>query len=66
MMYFTCIFLIVYVFPLAYFVSGVITRPEYPTCFEFDDSTTFKSTTPTSILSSSSPHDSSSMLHTIM
>ncbi|KAI3754023.1 hypothetical protein L2E82_26113 [Cichorium intybus] len=47
-------------------VSGVITRPEYLTCFEFDDSTTFKSTTPTSMLSSSSRHDSSSMLHTIM
>ncbi|KAI3754021.1 hypothetical protein L2E82_26108 [Cichorium intybus] len=32
-------------------VSGVINRPEYLTYFEFDDSTTFKSATPTSLLS---------------
>ncbi|KAI3508746.1 hypothetical protein L1887_23759 [Cichorium endivia] len=47
-------------------VSGVINRPEYLTFFEFDDSTTFESATQTSILSSSSPLDSSPMLHTIM
>ncbi|KAI3510101.1 hypothetical protein L1887_25631 [Cichorium endivia] len=47
-------------------VSGVINRPEYLTFFEFDDSTTFNSATQTSILSSSSPDDSSPMLHTIM
>ncbi|CAI9295303.1 unnamed protein product [Lactuca saligna] len=45
-------------------VSGVITRPEYLTFFEFDDSTTFKSASTTSIIS---PHDSSlPMLHHIM
>ncbi|KAI3751688.1 hypothetical protein L2E82_22779 [Cichorium intybus] len=47
-------------------VSGVINRPEYLTFFEFDDSTTFESATQTSILSSSSPLDSSPMLHTII
>ncbi|CAH1450900.1 unnamed protein product [Lactuca virosa] len=45
-------------------VTGVITRPEYLTFFEFDDSTTFKSASTTSIIS---PHDSSlPMLHHIM
>ncbi|KAI3510085.1 hypothetical protein L1887_25612 [Cichorium endivia] len=53
-------------------VSGAITRPEYLTCFAFDNfgfdnSTTFKSATPTSIVSPCSPHDSSQpMLHAIM
>ncbi|XP_023757155.1 probable LRR receptor-like serine/threonine-protein kinase At1g56140 [Lactuca sativa] len=31
-------------------VTGVITRPEYLTYFEFDDSSTFKSATPTSTM----------------
>ncbi|KAI3754006.1 hypothetical protein L2E82_26087 [Cichorium intybus] len=53
-------------------VSGAITRPEYLTCFAFDNfgfdnSSTFKSATPTSIVSPCSPHDSSQpMLHAIM
>lgn len=31
-------------------VTGVITRPEYLTYFEFDDSSIFKSATPTSTM----------------
>ncbi|KAL7590816.1 hypothetical protein Lser_V15G35422 [Lactuca serriola] len=45
-------------------VTGVITRPKYLTNFEFDDSTTFMSASPITIVS---PHDSSlPMLHNIM
>ncbi|KAL7590821.1 hypothetical protein Lser_V15G35427 [Lactuca serriola] len=47
-------------------VAGVITRPEYLSCFEFYDSTTFKSDSTLSIVSPHSHDDSLPMLHNIV